>query len=172
MSFRPPSRNLVCEHEIPDQVRDDNAEQQIYTNGMNLKIVKLADVPTPKYANATDAGLDLHAAEALVIEPGHRALIGTGLKMEWPDGYAGLIWDRSGISTKYGISTLAGVIDSGYRGEIKVALINLGHEPFTVEKDMRIAQMLFQRVDQAEIELVDELSETARGEGSFGSTGI
>lgn len=139
---------------------------------MNLKILKLTDVPTPKYANATDAGLDLHAAEAIVIEPGHRVLVPTGLKMEWPDGYAGLIWDRSGLAANHGISTLAGVIDSGYRGEIKVALINLGHEPFIVEKDMRIAQMLFQRVDQAGIELVDELSETARGEGSFGSTGM
>lgn len=92
--------------------------------------------------------------------------------MEWPDGYAGLIWPRSGISTKHGVNTLAGVIDSGYRGEIKVALINLGQEAFTIEKHMRIAQMLFQRVDQAEIEIVEELSETARGEGSFGSTGV
>ncbi len=139
---------------------------------MKLKIVKIADVPTPKYANDTDAGLDLYSAQDMRIEPGHRALISTGLKMEWPDGYAGLIWDRSGLAAKHGISTIAGVIDSGYRGEIKVALINLGHEPFVVEKDMRIAQMLFQRIDQAEIELVDELSETDRGEGSFGSSGL
>ncbi|OGM92997.1 hypothetical protein A2333_00245 [Candidatus Wolfebacteria bacterium RIFOXYB2_FULL_49_7] len=139
---------------------------------MNLKIVKHADVPMPKYANATDAGLDLHAAEELVIEPGQRVLVGTGLKMEFPDGYAGLIWDRSGISTKHGISTLAGVIDAGYRGEIRVALINLGQEPFTVEKHMRIAQMLFQCVERAEIELVDALGETARGDGGFGSSGL
>ena len=144
----------------------------MYTKIMKLKIVKLSDVPTPIYANPNDAGLDLYANEAHVIEPGQRALIGTGLKMEWPDGYAGLIWPRSGISTKHGVNTLAGVIDSGYRGEIKVALINLGQEAFTIEKHMRIAQMLFQRVDQAEIEIVEELSETARGEGSFGSTGV
>lgn len=139
---------------------------------MKLKIVKIADVPTPKYANPTDAGLDLYAAEGLVIEPGHRALVSTGLKMECPDGYAGLIWDRSGLAANHGISTIAGVIDSGYRGEIKVALINLGHEPFTVERHMRIAQMLLQRVDQAEVEIADELNETDRGEGGFGSSGM
>lgn len=139
---------------------------------MKLKIVKCADVHTPKYANATDAGLDLCAAEDMVIEQGQRVLVNTGLRMEFPDGYVGLIWDRSGISTKHGISTLAGVIDSGYRGEIKVALINLGQGAFTVEKHMRIAQMLFQRVDRAEIELVEDLSETERGSGGFGSTGL
>lgn len=139
---------------------------------MQLKIVKLTDVPTPKYANATDVGLDLYSAEEAVIEPGQRALIGTGLKMEWPNGYAGLIWDRSGLAANHGISTLAGVIDPSYRGEIKVALINLGQEPFTVERHMRIAQMLFQHVDQGEIELVETLSDTDRGEGSFGSTGM
>lgn len=144
----------------------------IYYIYMNLKIKKVADVPTPTYANATDAGLDLYAATELVIEPGHRALVPTGLKMEWPEGYAGLIWDRSGLAAKHGISTIAGVIDAGYRGEIQVALINLGHEPFTVERHMRIAQMLFQRVDQAEIELTEDLSESDRGEGSFGSSGL
>lgn len=92
--------------------------------------------------------------------------------MGWPDGYAGLIWDRSGLAANHGISTLAGAIDFGYRGEIKAALINLGQDPFIVEKHMRIAQILFQRVNRAEIEVATDLSETERGGGSFGGSGL
>lgn len=139
---------------------------------MKLKIVKIKNVPDPKYINHGDVGLDLHSAENIILKPGERATISTGLKMEIPEGFAGLIWDRSGLAANYGISTLAGVIDSGYRGEIKVAMINLGSGNFEVKEGMRIAQMLFQKVEKADIEIVNELEESKRGDGGFGSTGL
>lgn len=122
--------------------------------------------------NHGDVGLDLHAAENIVLKPGERFAVSTGLKMEIPEGYAGLIWDRSGLAANHGISTLAGVIDSGYRGEIKVALINLGDENFEIKEGMRIAQMLFQKAEKADIEVVAGLEESKRGDQGFGSTGL
>ncbi len=139
---------------------------------MKLKIVKTKNVPDPKYMNHGDVGLDLHSAENKILKPGERAAIETGLKMEIPEGFAGLIWDRSGLAANHGISTIAGVIDPGYRGEIKVALVNLSDENFEIKEGMRIAQMLFQKVEKAEIEIVAELKESKRGDGGFGSTGL
>lgn len=122
--------------------------------------------------NHGDVGLDLHAAENIVLKPGERFAVSTGLKMEIPEGFAGLIWDRSGLAANNGISTIAGVIDPGYRGEIRVALINLGHEVVEIKEGMRIAQMLFQKVEKVDIEIVAELEESKRGDGGFGSTGL
>ena len=126
----------------------------------------------PAYAHPGDAGFDLRASRELVIPAGGRALTPTGLRLAIPEGYAGLVWDRSGLAAKHGIHCLAGVIDSGYRGEVKVVLQNLGGEDFTVERGMRIAQMLVQPVAAAELVRVENLEESSRGEGGFGSTGL
>ncbi len=98
-------------------------------------------------------------------------MIHTWIAMEIPDGHVGLIWDKSGLSTKHGLKTLAGVVDAGYRGEISIAMANVGNEPYTFKKGEKIAQMLIQKVEQAEFTEVEELSETSRGAGGFGSTG-
>lgn len=140
---------------------------------MNLKIKKLYhDAIVPRYAKAGDAGMDVFAYETLTLLPGERGIVKTGISTEFPEGYVLLVWDKSGISTKTGVTTLAGVIDAGYRGEIGIAVINLGHEPYMFEKGSKVAQLLFQPVLQPEIEEVSELSESERGEGGFGSTGI
>lgn len=138
-----------------------------------LRIKKLhPEAVLPKYSRAGDAGLDLHAVENIVIPPQERKLIATGIAMAIPDGYAGLIWDRSGMAAKHGLKSMGGVIDSNYRGELAVVLHNLSAEPFTVEKGMRIAQLLIQPVQKKEIVEVEELDEnTERGIEGFGSSG-
>jgi dUTP pyrophosphatase len=139
---------------------------------MKIKILKIKDVKTPTYANPGDAGLDLYSAENFVLKPGKRHAFETGIKMEVPDGYAGLIWDKSGLAKNSGIKTMAGVLDSGYRGEIKIVLVNLSNQDFKVEDSQKIAQILFQKIERPEIEIVDSLSKSERGEGGFGSTGM
>ena len=140
---------------------------------MKLKIIKIKDnVKIPNYANHGDAGLDLYSAEDFVLKPRERRAFETGIKMEIPDGYAGLIWDKSGIAANFGIKTIAGVIDSTYRGEIKVALMNLSGQDFEIKSGMKIAQMLIQKIERAEFEIFESMSETKRGEGGFGSTGL
>ncbi len=140
---------------------------------MKLKIKKLqAEAVLPKYATQDDAGMDLFAIEDVEIMPMERKQIGTGIALEIPAGHVGLIWDKSGLSHKFGIKTLGGVIDSGYRGEIKVGVINLGAEKYTFEKGHKIAQMIIQKKETLEIEEVNELDlNTERGAGAFGSTG-
>jgi len=123
------------------------------------------------YAHEHDAGFDLRAAEETTLAPGERKCIATGIRVAVPQGYAGLIWDRSGLAARRGLHVFAGVVDAGYRGEVKVVLQNCGKEPFRVERNMRIAQMLVQPVAHARLEFVDTLEETSRGEGGFGSTG-
>src|SRR3989344_4740043 len=140
--------------------------------GMELKIKKLhTDAKVPSYAHPGDAGFDLYAIEEVAIPVGVRVLIGTGIAMDIPDGFVGLIWDKSGLSTTHGLKTLGGVVDAGYRGEVKVGMVNLGTEEYTISAGHKIAQMLIQKVERAEIIEVAELSETVRGEGGFGSTG-
>lgn len=129
-------------------------------------------VEMPKYAKQGDAAFDLRSAEEKVIKAGHKELFKTGLRIAVPEGYCGLIWDRSGLAAKHGIHCLAGVLDSGYRGEIVVVLHNLSKDDFIVEKNMRMAQMLIQPVETARILEVDELEETDRNAGGFGSTGL
>ncbi|MBI5400981.1 MAG: dUTP diphosphatase [Candidatus Yonathbacteria bacterium] len=139
---------------------------------MELIIKKLrADVKIPTRAHAGDAGFDLCSVDEVVIPAGGRVLVGTGLAMEIPDGYVGLVWDKSGLSNNHGLKTLGGVIDAGYRGEVKVGLINLGVEDYHIEAGHKIAQMLIQKVEHAEIKEVAELSDAMRGENGFGSTG-
>ena len=139
---------------------------------MKLKFKKIHPAAKfPSYAHPGDAGMDLYACGEAVILPGQRVLIPTGLQLAIPDGYVGLIWDKSGLAVKNGLSTIAGVIDAGFRGELKVAIINLGTEAHTFAVGEKIAQLLIQPVVQPEILETDNLEETSRGEDGFGSTG-
>jgi dUTP pyrophosphatase len=130
-------------------------------------------VPLPAYARAGDAGLDLVAAATVRLEPGGRELVPTGLRVAIPDGYAGLVMPRSGLALRSGVTVLnaPGLIDSGYRGEIGVLLVNHGARPVMIQQGERIAQLVIQAVARAELVEVRELPESCRGEGGFGSTG-
>lgn len=139
---------------------------------MNIKIKKLhPDAIIPYIAHPGDAGCDFFAIETITLNPGERGQIPTGIAIELPEGYASFIWDKSGVSHKGGIKTLGGVIDSGYRGEYKIGMVNLSKEPYTFEKGDKIAQFIIQKVETPIFEEVIELSDTSRGEGGFGSTG-
>jgi dUTP pyrophosphatase len=140
---------------------------------MNLKVQKLdPSAKLPSYAYDGDAGMDLFSIEDVLVAPGEKVTIRTGLKFAIPPGHAGFVWDKSGLATKYHLKTMAGVIDSNYRGELMVVLINLGKEEYRVERGSKIAQMVIKPVDNPEIEegVVDD--KTERGEGGFGSSGI
>lgn len=144
---------------------------------IEVKIKNLCpDLPLPAYMTEGAAGLDLLAAvpHEVVIEAGRTALTPTGLCMAIPVGYEGQVRPRSGLALKHGITCLnsPGTIDADYRGEIKVILINLGTEPFTIRRGERIAQIVFNKISLARFKVVDELEQTVRGGGGFGSTGI
>ncbi len=141
---------------------------------LKIKIQRINEnAKIPNYAHRGDAGLDLYSVEeSYVLKPGERKGFSTGVKMEIPDGYVGLIWDKSGLVAKYGIKIMAGVIDSTYRGEVIAMLVNLGSKEYLVEKNAKIAQMLIQKIEQVEIKVVEDLNVTKRGDGGFGSTGI
>lgn len=133
-----------------------------------------SELPVPSYAHPSDAGADLHAREGVVLEPGDRALIRTGIALAIPHGYVGLVHPRSGLAAKHGITVVnaPGTVDAGYRGEIMVTLLNTDKtEAFTVNRGDRIAQLVIQKVEQAAFAQVDSLEESARGVGGFGSTG-
>lgn len=139
---------------------------------MKIKIKKLdQNVSLPSYAKLGDAGLDLRSNEDKVLLPGERYCFKTGLAFEIPEGFVGLVWDRSGMALKEGLKTMAGVVDSGYRGEIGIVALNTSDTEIKVEKGDRIAQILIQPVMRAEIEEIEELSESERGEGGFGGSG-
>ena len=125
----------------------------------------------PQYAHAGDAGADITASEKIAIPPRERTLVSTGVRLEIPEGYVGLIWPRSGLAVKKGIDCGAGVIDSHYRGEVKVLLFNHSDNEFQIEPGDRIAQILIQKVERVEFHLVEQLNETARSDAGFGSTG-
>jgi len=140
---------------------------------LKVKIQKIdPEIKIPSYAHAGDAGMDLYAAKDTIIKQGERKVVATGIKMEIPAGYVGLIWDKSGLASKNGLKIMGGVIDSTYRGEVGVVIINLGDQEYRVEKNTKIAQMLVQRIENVEIEEVNNLENSSRGEGGFGSSGI
>lgn len=140
---------------------------------MQMQVKKLHEAARiPLYAHPHDAGMDLFTIETITITPGERVQIRTGIAVVVPHGYVGLIWDKSGISHNAGMKILGGVIDSGYRGEILVGMINLGDTDYTFNVGDKITQMLIQKVEQPVIEEVDELDSTSRGTQGFGSTGI
>jgi dUTP pyrophosphatase len=131
-------------------------------------------LPSPSYAHPGDAGLDLAAAMAFPLKPGQRALVPTGVAVAIPPGYAGLILPRSGRAFKEGLALVnsPGLIDSGYRGELKVVLVNLDfEEPIYVGRGDKIAQLVVQRIENVELELVDKLPSSERGSRGFGSSG-
>lgn len=135
-----------------------------------------ADLPLPAYETAGAAGLDLRAAigEPVTLAPGERVLVPTGLAMQLPEGFEGQVRPRSGLALRHGVTVLnaPGTVDSDYRGEVSVVLINHGSEPFTVTRGDRIAQLVIAPVTQARLLEVGTLSETPRGAGGYGSTGI
>jgi dUTP pyrophosphatase len=138
-----------------------------------LRLPNGADLPLPSYATAGSAGLDLRSAEALTLKPGARALVATGITIALPTDTEAQVRPRSGLAVKHGVTVLnsPGTIDSDYRGEIKVPLINHGSEDFVIARGDRIAQMVIARVEQVELAEVTSLDDTARGSGGFGSTG-
>jgi len=133
------------------------------------KLTKEAKIPSRAYPD--DAGIDLYALKEVVLEPGKLATIPTGIAVALPKGSVGLIWDKSGLASSFGLKTLGGVIDEGYRGEIKVLVINLGKEKVVIKKGSKIAQLLVQPILRPDIEVVEELPSSLRGERGFGSSG-
>ena len=141
---------------------------------MDIAAVRLdRGLPLPVYAKAGDAGLDLLASEAMTLEPGERRLVPTGLAVAIPEGHAGFVLPRSGLAMHKGVTVLnaPGLIDSGYRGELKVLLINHGAEAVSIERGERIAQLVIQAVAHARLVEEERLPDSARGAGGFGSTG-
>ena len=142
---------------------------------MKLKIQKVVeDVKVPCYAHEGDAGMDLYSAEECVLKPGERKLINTGIKIALPIGYEAQVRPKSGLALKHGISIVntPGTIDAGYRGLVGVIAINHGSEEFKIEKNQKIAQMVINKIESANVVEVDSLDDTSRGEGGFGSTGL
>jgi dUTP pyrophosphatase len=149
---------------VPDAVPD-----------LEIAVVRLdPDLPLPGYAHPGDAGADLVTAEDMVLAPGERALVRTGIALALPGGHVGLVHPRSGLAARHGLSIVnaPGTIDSGYRGEVKVLLINHDREePIKLRRGDRIAQLVVQRFEHARFVAVDQLPESARGSGGYGSTG-
>lgn len=145
-------------------------------NAIKVKVTRdetSRGLPLPHYATPGSSGVDLRSAESALIEPGSWAVLGTGLHLEIPEGYEAQVRSRSGLALNKGVMVLnsPGTIDSDYRGEVRVILINLGKVPFRVEPGDRIAQMVFCPVVGADLEEVESLSSTEREQGGFGSTG-
>lgn len=156
-------------HRIPP----DNHERGV-SGVVRLEIKRIdTDLPLPAYAHQGDAGLDLYAAESVTLEPFQRSLVPTGIAVAIPEGYAGFVQPRSGLAVRHGLSLVntPGLIDSHYRGEIKVIAINLDPStPITIAKGDKLAQLVIQPVARVELAEVESLNQTVRGEGGFGST--
>ncbi len=141
-------------------------------NSLRLKIKKLnPEAKLPSYAHAGDVGLDMFSLEDYILKPGERRIFFVGWALEFPLGYAAIVKDKGSLPKNGGIHTMGGVYDAGYRGEYNVNLINLGHEPYEIKKGDKISQLVIFPVVIADIEEVEELSDSSRGEGRFGSTG-
>jgi len=141
---------------------------------VSIRIIREDDAKLPHYSHNGDSGMDLYSVEDIIIHPMERKLIRTGIRIEIPSGYEAQIRPKSGLAINHGITHLntPGTIDSNYRGEIKIILINLGSEPYKVEKGRKIGQMVFSKVETAVLEETKELNQTSRGDGGFGSTGL
>lgn len=126
----------------------------------------------PAKTHQEDAGFDLFSAEDVLLKSGERFAVPIGIAMAIPDGFVGLVWDKGGRAFKDGLKTMAGVVDSCYRGEVLVVVFNTGKEDVSLKKGEKIAQMLIQRVENADFKEIDDLDSTNRGDGRFGSTGL
>lgn len=158
-------REMLAEH------MGELAEPRYYSVGVVNVKKSNSDSIMPTKATAHDAGWDLYACEDRFVPSNSRATINTGICLEIPMNYAGLIWPRSGLAVKNGIDVFAGVVDAGYRGEVKVCLYNSSEQELTINKGDRIAQILFQEIPRLRLLASDELSDTERGDGGFGSSG-
>jgi dUTP pyrophosphatase len=139
---------------------------------LELKIKKIdPGAKLPQRAHPHDAGIDIFSLDRTVVSPGKRVAIRTGISIEIPEGYAGLVWDKSGIAIKEGLTTIGGVIDATYRGELLIGMVNIGTTEYVFEKGHKVAQLLIQKIELVDIREVDDLSDTVRGEKGFGSTG-
>ncbi len=139
---------------------------------MKIKVKKLKEnAKLPTHGHPGDAGMDFYAAEDAIFPVGKQAKVHTGVAVEIPEGHVGLIWDKSSISFNMGLKVMGGVIDSGYRGEIIMNLLNVSDKEVIIEKGHKVAQMIIQKFEHCEIVEVDEISETVRGVGREGSTG-
>ena len=139
---------------------------------LELRVKKLnPDAIMPTRAHKTDAGYDLYALEGTIIDKHSHKLVKTGISIEIPEGFAGFIWPRSGLAYKYGLDVFAGVIDAGYRGDVGVILYNSQYSDYHIEAGDRIAQIVFQKVENFKLTEVDSLNDAHRGDGGFGSTG-
>lgn len=165
--------NLLTYGEKPVDVKFTSGPSVFkYSEFNELYVKKLNPKATiPTRANPTDAGYDLYALDGAIIEKHSHKLIKTGISLEIPKGYAGFIWPRSGLSYKNGLDVFAGVIDSGYRGDVGVILYNSQYNDYCVEAGDRIAQIVFQKVENLELVEVNYLDDSDRGSGGFGSTG-
>jgi dUTP pyrophosphatase len=140
---------------------------------MKIKVQKLKkDAKLPIRGHEGDAGIDFYAVEKVFFKPGEQMRVHTGIAIEIPKGYVGLIWDKSSISFNHGLKIMGGVIDSGYRGEIIMNLLNTSDKEFVLKKRHKVAQMIVQKFEDCDIEEVLELSETKRGHGREGRTGF
>jgi dUTP pyrophosphatase len=139
---------------------------------MRIKIKRLkSEAILPTYAHPGDVGMDLYSLEDCVLQPGERKVFDLGFAMEFENGHAAIVKDKSSLPKNGGIHTMGGVYDAGYRGEYNVQLINLGVEPYEIKKGNKIAQLIIYPIIIAELEEADELSDSSRGDGRFGSTG-
>jgi dUTP pyrophosphatase len=139
---------------------------------MQVKVKKLKEnAKLPTHGHPGDAGIDFYSTHKVVFMPGKQERVSTGVAIEIPEGHVGLIWDKSSISFNMGLKVMGGVIDSGYRGEIIMNLLNVTDKEVTLEEGHKIAQMLIQRFEDCDIVEVDEISDTVRGQGREGSTG-
>ena len=139
---------------------------------MKIKIKRLhTEAKLPTYAHPGDVGMDMYSLEDYELKPGERRIFPVGFALEFPEGYAAIVKDKSSLPMKHGLHTMGGVFDAGYRGEYNVNLINLGREAYQISKGDKIAQLVIYPVAIAELEEAEELSETSRGLGQFGSTG-
>lgn len=142
---------------------------------MEIKVINKSDHPLPRYETAQSAGMDIraHLSEGITLKPMQRAMVSTGLFFALPPGYEAQVRPRSGLAAKHGVTVLntPGTIDADYRGEVKIILINLSDAPFEIEPGMRIAQLIVAPVTQATWKVVEQLEDSERGAGGFGSTG-
>lgn len=143
---------------------------------LDIKIINKSKNPTPTYSTEQSAGVDLRAniSEPIVLNPGERKLVPTGLHLQLPDGYEAQVRPRSGLAIKHGITVLnsPGTVDADYRGDVGVILINMGQEPFTINQGERIAQMVIAQYTQVQFIETNTLNDSERGSGGFGSSGI
>jgi dUTP pyrophosphatase len=151
---------------------NDNQNSKFKIQNSKLKVMRLSPVAKlPTRARQNDAGLDLYSADYYSLMPGERAIIKTGIKMAIPDGFAGLIWDKGGIA-RDGIHAMAGVVDTGFRGEVTVNLINLSQDIYNIAPGQKVAQLLIQKIELPDIIEEEIINDTDRGSGCFGSTGL